>query len=44
MSAQKKSHVKNDRWHFCKLFDFFNVCPFQHRRNLTSDPQYLDIM
>jgi len=37
MSVQKKSHVKNDRWHFCKLFDFFNVCPFQHRRNLTFD-------
>ena len=35
-SAQKKSNVKNDRWHFCKLSDFFNVCLFQVRRNLTS--------
>jgi len=36
MSVQKRSNVKNDRWHFCKLWDFFNVCPFQIRRNLTS--------
>jgi len=35
-SAQKKSNIKNDRWHFCKLSDFFNVCPFQIRCNLTS--------
>ena len=36
MSAQKKFNVKSDRWHFCKLSDFFNVCPFQIKRNLTS--------
>ena len=34
-SAKKKSNVKNDRWHFCKLSDFFNVCLFQVRRKLT---------
>jgi len=43
-SSQKKFHVKNHQWHFCKLFDFFNICPFQHKRNLTSDPQYTYVM
>jgi len=34
MFTWKRPNIKNDRWHFCKLWDFFNVCSFQIKCNL----------